>query len=326
MTPREVLKKTILFQGPDRLAKNFPGDYGDDFFWCGMSPSPDARQQNGTDEWGCVWSNIGVCQLGEVQEFPIKNWDDLKKMKIPDIKDPKRWESVKGARERAGDKFLLTFGISLYERVHFLRGLENTWCDIHENPDELGRLIDILVDMNLYAIKKFAEEKADGFMFCDDWGLQERLMIHPDSWREIWKPRYAKVYKAAHDAGMVTLLHSCGFISDIIEDLIEAGLDVIQLDQQENMGLDTLGKRFGGRITFWCPVDIQTVMCRGSEKQIRDYCRRLVETLGRKEGGFIPKWYGDPKGAGHTQQAIDAMCSEFLKLGSDLKSLKLKPR
>ncbi len=132
----------------------------------------------------------------------------------------------------------------------------------------------------------------------DDWGLQERLLIHPDAWREIWKPHYARVYKAAHEAGTLTFLHSCGYVMDILEDIIEAGLDVIQLDQQENIGLENLGRRFGGRITFWCPVDIQTVMCNGSEKQIREYCRMLVETLGRKEGGFIPKWYGDPKGAG----------------------------
>jgi hypothetical protein len=151
-------------------------------------------------------------------------------------------------------------------------------------------------------------------MFCDDWGVQDKLMISPQHWREIWKPRYRRVFAAAHEAGMLTLLHSCGYIVDIIDDLIEVGLDVIQLDQQENMGLDLLSRRFAGRIAFWCPVDIQTTMCHGSLDDIRRYCWTLAEKLGSVKGGFLPKWYGDPAGAGHQQEAVNVMCEEFLKV------------
>ncbi|MEK7721578.1 MAG: hypothetical protein AAB359_04230, partial [Elusimicrobiota bacterium] len=95
------------------------------------------------------------------------------------------------------------------------------------------------------------------------------------------------------------------------------GLDVIQIDQQENMGLDLLGKRFGGRITFFCPVDIQNTMVRGTLDDVRAYCRRMVKVLGRPEGGFIAKWYGDPAGAGHRPEAIAAMSEEFLKISRE---------
>lgn len=192
-----------------------------------MTPSPDARPKEGIDEWGCVWHNIGVSNLGEVKEFPLLNWVDWHKLAIPDIRTPERWKNLKGARGRSGDKFLMAEGISLYERTHFIRGLQNMWVDIHTAPDKLGRLIDVLVNMNLYAIDRYAEAGADDYIFCDDWGLQNRLMISPESWRAIWKPRYARVYKAAYDAGLLTFLHSCGNIVDILDDLIEIGLDVI---------------------------------------------------------------------------------------------------
>ena len=58
-------------------------------------------------------------------------------------------------------------------------------------------------------------------------------------------------------------------------------------------------------------------MARGSAQEIRDYCRKLLATLGRPKGGFIAKWYGDPAGAGHSQEAIKAMCAEFLKLSRE---------
>lgn len=320
MTPREIVKRTVRFQRPERLAWSFPEDlgYGTDFAGMGMTPSPDQRPSAGADEWGAVWHNIGVCRLGEVKDFPLKSWSDFDRLSVPDVREERRWRELPAQRAQAGEKFILASGVSLYERVHFLRGLENTWADIYENPAELGRLIDLLVEMNLYAITQFAAAGADGFIWCDDWGLQDRLMIAPAKWREIWKPRYARVYRACHDAGLLTFLHSCGYIIDILDDLIEAGLDVIQLDQQENMGVERLGERFRGRIAFWCPVDIQHTMCRGSPAEIRAYCRRLVRTLGTPEGGFLPKWYGDPQGAGHREDAVRAMCDEFLAVSREM--------
>jgi hypothetical protein len=315
MTPRDVVRAAVAFERPDRLPRSFPEPYGNDFCGAGMNPSPDARPNGtGVDEWGAVWHNIGVCKLGEVKKPPLLTWDDFDDLNIPDVEAPKRWQHLDGVREKAGDRYLLCSGISLYERVHFVRGLENTWTDIYTNPAELQHLIGILVDMNLKAIEHYGRLGGDGFIFCDDWGLQDRLMISPEKWREIWKPAYRRVYDAAHRSGMQTFLHSCGFIIDILPDLIDIGLDVIQMDQQENMGLDAL-HRFAGKIAFWCPVDIQTVMCDGNEQEIRAYCKRLVDKLGTPAGGFLPKWYGDPEGAGHSQQAVKAMCNEFLKIG-----------
>ena len=316
LTSREIVRRAVLFQNPPRLPYDFPDAYGSDFYWAGMSPSPDDRPKSGPDEWGAVWENKGFTNLGEVKEFPLKDWADFSSMKIPDITDPRRWAGLEDVRERAGDRFLLANGISIYERVHFIRGLENTWADIHQDPENLCRLLDLLTEMNLYAIQRYAALGADGLIFCDDWGLQERLMISPKSWRKLWKPRYARIFQAALDAGMLTFMHSCGYIVDILDDLVEIGLQVIHMDQQENMGLDLLGSRFGGRLTFFAPVDIQKTMVYGSADEIRAYCQAMAVKLGRPNGGLIPRWYSDPRGAGHTQAAIDVMCQEFLRLGN----------
>jgi len=308
----------LSYQHPERLPFDFPEKYGSDFYWAGMEPSPDVRPRSGVDEWGAVWANIGSMTLGQVKDFPLKDWGDFERMTIPNIHDPRRWTCLEGVRQKAGERFLLGNGISIYERVHFIRGLENTWMDIHTAPEELGRLVDVLVEMNLAAIQRYAELGFDGLIFTDDWGLQNRLMISPDAWRKIWKPRYARIFEAAHAAGLHNFLHSCGHIVDILDDLIEIGLEAIHMDQQENMGLELLGKRFGGRLTFFAPVDIQKTMANGTLDEIRQYCRTMVRALGRPEGGFIPRWYTDPVGAGHRPEAIEAMCEEFLRINQDL--------
>jgi hypothetical protein len=314
MTSREAVSRTVRFQGAPYIPYELPEKYGTDFSWVGMSPTPDARLRKGVDEWGCVWDSISACNLGQVKESPLKDWADWPKLKIPDIRLASRWEGLPGARKLAGDKFLLGTGIALYERVHFVRGLEDTWADILEAPDQLGKLIDVLVDMNLYAIERYAEAGADGYIFWDDWGLQNRLMISPADWRRIWKPRYARIYDACRKAGLLTFLHSCGYIVDILDDLIDIGLDVIHMDQQENMGLDLLSRRFAGRLTFWAPVDIQMTMAHGTMDEIRAYCHKLNHAFNRNNGGFIPRWYGDPKGAGHRPEALQAQAEEFTKI------------
>lgn len=314
MTSRELVGRTLRFQYPARSPYDFPEPYGSDFVWIAMSPSPDERPRSGIDEWGAIWENIGVSILGEVKEFPLKDWADFSHLHAPDVDAPYRWAHLAGIRERAGGKFILASGISIYERLHFIRGLNNTWMDIYDAPDRLGQLIDILVEQNLVAIRRFAALGADALITSDDWGLQNQLMISPAKWREIWKPRYARIYRAAHEAGLFTFLHSCGYIVDILDDLIEIGLDAVHMDQQENMGLELLGSRFGGRLTFFAPVDIQKTMIYGTLDDIRAYCRSMVALLGRPGGGFIPRWYTDPAGAGHRREAIDAMCREFLRL------------
>ena len=186
-TSREVILNTIDFSGPDRLGIDFPEPYGSDFYGAGLTPSPDGRPDGGrgADEWGAVWENIGASGIGEVKQSPLASWDDFPALKIPDIRDPRRFEGLREARAKAGDKFLYGVGLSLYARILYLRGLANAWCDIHAEPERLCELIDILTGMNLHVVEECAKAGCDAVMWYDDWGLQDRLMISPEKWREL---------------------------------------------------------------------------------------------------------------------------------------------
>ena len=88
-------------------------------------------------------------------------------------------------------------------------------------------------------------------------------------------------------------MHSCGQIFEIIPHLIEVGIKVLQIDQPELLGIEKLGREFGGKVTFWSPCDVQKVLPSGDKKLIEDSVRRMVEHLSVNGGGLIAKSYGD---------------------------------
>ena len=145
---------------------------------------------------------------------------------------------------------------SLNEAVHNIIGLEKMFLSYYEHPDDLKNLIARFAEHQRESIRLLAELGCDGVMGYDDWGLQNRLMIKADLIEKFFLPHYQKNWTLAHELGMDVWLHSCGYIIEILPMFIEAGLNVIQMDQQENMGLENLSEQVGGRIAFWCPVDI----------------------------------------------------------------------
>jgi len=324
MTSRELVKSSLHFTGVDRLPFDLCQPYGSDFIYVGVDPHPnqinnwDMTIKEWTDEWGSCWKRLGSTLLGEVQNIVLEDYGKLHELKIPDISQPSRWKTIENLSAYRGDFYVLASGESLYFRATFLRGSENIWADIYENPEGLCALVDILCDYNIELVRKFASYGADGYFMLDDWGLQNTLQISPAKWREIWKPRYERIFSEARALGMDLFLHSCGYIVDILDDFIEIGLNAIHMDQHENMGLELLGRRFREKINFFAPVDIQKTMCTGSIEEIRAYCREMARYFHTPKGGFIPRWYTDPVGAGHRQEALDAMCEEFMKISHEL--------
>lgn len=318
MNGRERVERALRFSGPDRIPVSLPPPYPNDILECWPDRPPlDTSKGPTRDEWGSLWASVSPGAIGEVVEPAIIEWDRCPHFRIPPVNDPEPYaRSARAVAEDRGERYAVgVLPVSLFARAHHIRGLNNVLADFYLNPDRLAGLVDTMVALAVESVERYHAMGAHGVMMYDDWGLQGRLMIHPALWRQFYKERYARVWSRAHELGMTNWLHSCGKISDILEDMIEAGLDVVQMDQQVNMGVESLGQRFGGRLTFWCPVDIQMVMPTNDAAAIEGYVQRLIRAFGSRGGGFIGKWYPSPQAAGHSQEMIRLMCESFLKYG-----------
>ena len=330
MTSRERVKRAIHFKGVDHIPHYLPDGKENDVAWLWIPKEPDrqpwTREADGferrIDAWGTTWTRpAGETNHGEKTGLAIPDVTRQAECAFPDHNNPRHFEAAGAAiaanNAAANPRYCL--GVmpfsSLNEGAHNLLGLDRMFIAYYEEPDHLKALIARLAEAQRASICRLHAIGCDGVMGYDDWGLQDRMMVGMDQIDEFFKPHYEANWKLAHDLGMDVWMHSCGYILPLLPRLHAWGLNVIQQDQQENQGLENLDAAIGGKLAFWCPVDIQQTMIRGSLDDIRAYVKRMVATLGSHNGGLVSMAYSTPETVHHTPEKIAAMCAAFREFG-----------
>ena len=145
----------------------------------------------------------------------------------------KEWAEHRGetaariAQARAAGKFVIGGWISVFERMQFLRGTEELYCDIALEEEELDRMTEIIMDFMRVYVDAWAEMDVDAIPFGDDWGTQISLLISPAVWVKRFKPLYQELIDKIHAAGKKVFFHSDGYIFDLYPHFIEMGVDAI---------------------------------------------------------------------------------------------------
>jgi uroporphyrinogen decarboxylase len=126
------------------------------------------------------------------------------------------------------------------------------------------------------------------FGLGDDFADNRGLLIRPDDWRRLLLPLYAKWLRMAKDRGLLTLMHCCGCIADVLPDLIDNGLDAWQTVQTHLLGQDsqTLKTRFGDNLAFVGAIDTTNILGLADPDHVRAHVEQQIADLGRG-GGYI---------------------------------------
>lgn len=326
MTSREIVRKTLTFGRPERIAMSLPAPYPNDFVFAGAGP--DQRHHSAgwqevapgrwelTDEWGNTWARLEGFSKGEVSRGVLHDWASLNHIELPDYGLPERYEGARRTFAEHKDMFkvgvLPGFPFSI---ARYMRRLDNFLADVLAEPDNVRRLLEMVEEQVHNAIRQLAEAGADAVMFAEDWGTQDRLLVSPAVWNGMFKPGFERLCRAAHERSVFVLMHSCGFIYEAMDAMIESGIDCFQFDQPELYGIDFLADRFGGRTTFWCPVDIQKTLQTRDPARIGAAARRMIERLGAGGGGFVAGYYGSNEAIGLDPKWQDVACRAFVRYG-----------
>lgn len=293
MSPREVIKRCIHFQDPPRV-----GFYFGRFGWDDTVDVFDffVKDEHGTDPWGITWViHPDFPSIGIPKEYPAERIDDIDKLRAPDPQEFARRvaANVKALTPEQRQKYrFIATSSGIWERIQYFRGIQNICEDLVVNPDVAHRLIGLCTDFWVAFLEALAPMKGelDALYMFDDWGTQQDVMISPAMWREFFAKPYRRITDAAHANGMDYWLHSCGRVTNLMGDFIEAGMDLISPYQSGTCGYEEVAAKYAGKVAFMTTVDSQSTLTHGSPKQVLAECKRLA-TWKTPHGGLIVGGY-----------------------------------
>jgi len=237
------------------------------------------------DVFGVVWDRTIDKDIGNVEGCVLPE-PTLTGYTFPDPLDPRFFADIPARIARFGDRLrVFQIGFSLYERAWTLRGWQNLMLDFHDHPDFVDDLLNAIADYNVAQIEEALKYEIDAVYFGDDWGMQRGLQMGPAMWHKFIYPVLRRTYGVVRQAGKFVMIHSCGDVDELFDDLIEIGVNCFNPFQPEVMDVTALIRHYRGRLAFHGGLSTQRTLPYGSPDDVRRETERLLE-LGRA-GGYI---------------------------------------
>jgi len=329
MERKEIVRRAIEFGIPPRLPF-FLGSFWSDKLSSTIQGFPNDvcdcwemdRQENGwyfdhpgLDDWGCLWKRTEVNNMGQVIGHPLEDWTNLGSYKPPDPINPFYFERIDPVIIEAEDRYVvLTSHFNLIERLHMLHGFEKTLLDFYVEPEKIHHMLDMILEYKVAHLNEAARrfgDRVNGIFLTDDWGTQLNTLVSPQVFEAFFLDRYRQLFDSIHGHNWHVMLHSCGRVNDFVPYFIEAGADVLNMQQPRAYGIEEIGNKYAGKVRFLTTVDIQATLPTEDPDAVRSEARDLVKHWSTPEGGFIVFNYGDSEGIGVRDEIAEIMFREF---------------
>jgi len=200
---------------------------------------------------------------------------------------------AKELRESTDRAIVGLFGGNMFELPQMLYRMDHYLLATGMYPDKVLELSEKLYEVHLKNLEKWIGAVGpyiDVVLFGDDLGGQQGPLISPEAYREYYKPYHEKLWGRAKELADVKVqLHCCGGIYELLDDLIEAGLDMVNPVQVSCRGMDPkrLKADFGERITFWGGgCDTQRILPLSKPHEISKHVKELCSIF-NPGGGFV---------------------------------------
>jgi hypothetical protein len=227
----------------------------------------------------------------------ITEWKNY--VKVPDLigKCSDGWEEAQ-ANEKAidHDKYLtmVVMGTGIFEQLHMLMTFEDTLTNFLLEPDDMHDLIDVICEYRLNYMKLIVENlHPDAIVSHDDWGQKDRLFFNPDTWREFFKEPYRKLYDYLHANNVIVIHHADSYMEEIVEDMVEIGIDVWQGILPSN-NIKAISEKVGDKMLLMGGIDSVIDREDATEEEIRKETRRACDEYGELKGFMPCMTYGGP--------------------------------
>lgn len=202
-------------------------------------------------------------------------------------------DGAKKLRESSDRAIVGLFGGSIFEGGQQFFRIDNFLSILVAQPDLANRFLEKLTNIFLKRLELYLKAVGpyiDVVLFSDDYGMQTGSQISPAMFQEFFKPRHKAMWDLTKQLAKVKImLHCCGSITQLLPDMLDAGLDAINPVQTSSkfMEAEQLKAQFKDRITFWGGgCNTQRVLPMGTPSEVREDVLQNLDIL-TPGGGFV---------------------------------------
>ena len=209
----------------------------------------------------------------------IKNRRDFEDFPWPDESEPIDFFGFEKTAKIMPDGVKIVAGVAMgpYEWASRLMGTVGMSYLLSDDPELVGMVFDKIGRLIVSANKVLAGMDGIGAQRQgDDLGFNTATFLPPDLLRKYVFPVYKKIADIAHAAGRPFILHSCGNLGLVYEDIIACGIDAKHSYEDNIIPVGDFKKLYGDRITPLGGLDVDFI-CRSSKEEIRRYTIDHIE-------------------------------------------------
>jgi uroporphyrinogen decarboxylase len=184
-----------------------------------------------------------------------------------------------GEEMPVGMKAIGGIGNGVFEIAQDLAGYTGLCMMRVDDPQLYADLFAKVGDLMVALWKQLLERHGNTYAVCrfgDDLGFKSSTLLSPSDIRTHILPQYKRIVDIVHAAGKPFLLHSCGCIFEVMEDIVKfVGIDAKHSNEDQIAPFRVWVERYGSRIGNFGGVDMD-VLCRQGESEIKKYVSNVI--------------------------------------------------
>lgn len=209
----------------------------------------------------------------------IRNREDFERYPWPaeDNLMSLEWFEMAGSFLPKGAKLVAGVCMGPFEWVSTMLGVMGMSYLLLDDPELVAMVFDRIRKIHTAALRRVAAlEFVGALRQGDDLGFRSSTFLAPEDLRKLVFPTYRDMAEIAHAAGKPFILHSCGNLAAVYDDLIDCGIDAKHSFEEAILPVEQFKQQYGSRITPLGGLDVDMI-CRATPDDLRRYARAKIE-------------------------------------------------
>ena len=246
------------------------------------------------DEWG-IGSVPTLYEIPDFKYHPLELLtiaEEINNYPWPDLgEDYRYYEAANKTRDFQNRGYAVCGELyqTIFETAWLMRGMQSFFIDLCLNEELAHAICENITQIRIRQARLLAKAGVDILRLGDDIVSQQGLMMSHETYNTFFKSRIRRIINAAKEVNpdILIFMHCCGKVEEVIDDFLEAGIEILNPIQPECNNLSLIYSKYKNRLSFWGGIGVQSVMHSGTPEKVALKVDEIIELMGNDTGFLV---------------------------------------